>query len=211
MGESWVYSLECEDGVIYVGQTEQLFTRLNNHYLSKGAKITKIHRPIRLLGLYKVSDSFHNYKTCIKNLAGDHKKLNESLEYLIFRLFEKHFPNYTVYGASHCRLIDNLIYERQLRPFCSPRPICDCGIPCNWDKENFFWVCCKSDIGWISKYYYNKHEILPENFFPIESCDFKKNYNIPQSDKVKLEAQRQACNIWYLRNINNIFTINILK
>ena len=67
MGESWVYSLECEDQVIYVGQTEQLFTRLNNHYLSKGAKITKIHRPIRLLGLYKVSDSFHNYKTCIKN------------------------------------------------------------------------------------------------------------------------------------------------
>ena len=35
MGESWVYSLECEDQVIYVGQTEQLFTRLNNHYLLK--------------------------------------------------------------------------------------------------------------------------------------------------------------------------------
>ena len=203
MGYSWVYSLECEDKVIYVGETDSIFIRLNQHYLSKGSKVTKKHRPIRLLGLYKVSDSFRNYNQCLKKLGGDNKKLNEKLEYLIFRLFEKHFPNYTVYGATHCRLIDNLIHERQLRPFCSIRPVCKCGIPCNWDKEHLFWVCCKSDIEWTSRYY-KTYDILPENFFPTDSCDFKKSYNIPQSDEVKLEAQRQACNIWHLRNINNI-------
>ena len=210
MSASWVYSLECEDNVIYVGETDSIFIRLNQHYLSKGSKVTKKHRPIRLLGLYKVSDSFRNYNQCLKKLGGDNKKLNEKLEYLIFRLFEKHFPNYTVYGATHCRLIDNLIHERQLRPFCSIRPVCKCGIPCNWDKENLFWVCCKSDIEWTSRYY-KTYDILPENFFPTDSCDFKKSYNIPQSDEVKLEAQRQACNIWHLRNINNIFKIDIPK
>ena len=73
-----------------------------------------------------------------------------------------------------------------------------------------FWVCCKSDIEWTSRYY-KTYDILPENFFPTDSCDFKKSYNIPQSDEVKLEAQRQACNIWQLRNINNILKIDILK
>ena len=198
MGYSWVYSLECEDKVIYVGETDSIFIRLNQHYLSKGSKVTKKHRPIRLLGLYKVSDSFRNYNQCLKKLGGDNKKLNEKLEYLIFRLFEKHFPNYTVYGASHCRLIDNLIHERQLRPFCPVRPVCKCGIPCNWDKENLFWVCCKSDIEWTSRYY-KTYDILPENFFPTDSCDFKKTYYIPQSDEVKLSAQRQACNVWHSR------------
>jgi predicted GIY-YIG superfamily endonuclease len=64
----WVYVLECEDGYIYVGQTQRLYSRWKEHLYGKGSVNTHRHIPRRLIGLYKVGDnlSFREYHASVK-------------------------------------------------------------------------------------------------------------------------------------------------
>lgn len=49
-GESWfVYVLLCNDGSFYKGITTDLYRRFYEHYIGKGAKHTKTHRPIKVI------------------------------------------------------------------------------------------------------------------------------------------------------------------
>jgi predicted GIY-YIG superfamily endonuclease len=65
----WVYILECDDKIIYVGETIHLYKRLGQHIGGKGGKNTHAHIPKRLIGLYKVNDnqSFDQYRSDIKH------------------------------------------------------------------------------------------------------------------------------------------------
>ena len=55
----FVYILECADGSLYVGCTNNLEKRLKQHNDSKwGAHYTKIRRPVTL----KYSETFHTLK-----------------------------------------------------------------------------------------------------------------------------------------------------
>jgi len=64
----WVYVIECEDDYIYVGETTRLFTRFNEHLRSRGGSNTIKHKPVKLIGLYKVNEnhSFMKYNNTIK-------------------------------------------------------------------------------------------------------------------------------------------------
>ena len=64
----WVYFIECEDDYIYVGETTRLFTRFNEHLRSRGGSNTIKHKPVKLIGLYKVNEnhSFMKYNNTIK-------------------------------------------------------------------------------------------------------------------------------------------------
>ncbi|MEX0804043.1 MAG: GIY-YIG nuclease family protein [Candidatus Binatia bacterium] len=48
-GKWFVYALECEDGSVYIGQTEDLRQRWQQHYSGKGGRWTKGHPPIRVV------------------------------------------------------------------------------------------------------------------------------------------------------------------
>ena len=48
---SYVYTLELEDGKFYVGFTEDLCTRIAQHFLGRGALWTREHKPIRVLSV----------------------------------------------------------------------------------------------------------------------------------------------------------------
>jgi len=63
----WIYVLACEDGHIYVGQTQQLHQRLYNHIL-KNSVHTSIYRPHTLIGLYRadVNGAFTEYHRFIQ-------------------------------------------------------------------------------------------------------------------------------------------------
>ena len=65
----WVYVLECEDDYLYVGETIRLFRRFNEHLRSRGGSNTIKHKPIKLIGLYKVNEnhSFMRYRNTIKS------------------------------------------------------------------------------------------------------------------------------------------------
>lgn len=56
MEKDWfVYMLECADGTLYTGVTTDLARRVEEHNSSaKGAKYTKVRRPVQL----KYSESF---------------------------------------------------------------------------------------------------------------------------------------------------------
>jgi len=45
----WLYVLELEDGFYYVGLTRNVDKRFNLHSKGKGAKWTKIHKPVSIL------------------------------------------------------------------------------------------------------------------------------------------------------------------
>lgn len=46
----YVYILECNDGTLYTGITKDIEQRLNEHnHTDKGAKYTKVRRPVKLV------------------------------------------------------------------------------------------------------------------------------------------------------------------
>lgn len=48
--EWWLYLIECTNGAIYTGIALDVDERYAKHLAGKGAKYTKINRPLRLLG-----------------------------------------------------------------------------------------------------------------------------------------------------------------
>ena len=65
----WIYVLECENDFIYVGETIRLLRRFHEHLTQRGGANTLNHKPLRLIGLYKVNDnhSFMRYRNIIKS------------------------------------------------------------------------------------------------------------------------------------------------
>lgn len=51
-----VYILECSDGTLYTGWTDQLDNRLAAHNCGRGAKYTRSRRPVCLVYCEEVSD-----------------------------------------------------------------------------------------------------------------------------------------------------------
>jgi putative endonuclease len=55
--KSWViYLLECKDGTLYTGITNDLEKRLDSHNAGIGAKYTRGRRPVTLLEFKTVTD-----------------------------------------------------------------------------------------------------------------------------------------------------------
>jgi len=48
-GQFFVYILQCSDGTYYTGYTPDLSKRLKLHNEGKGAKYTRIRRPVKLV------------------------------------------------------------------------------------------------------------------------------------------------------------------
>jgi putative endonuclease len=62
----FTYILECADGTLYVGYTNDLERRLHNHNNSKsGAHYTKIRRPVKLV----YSETFKTLSEALKREA----------------------------------------------------------------------------------------------------------------------------------------------
>lgn len=46
---NYVYIIECSDGTLYTGYTNNLDKRINTHNKGKGAKYTRCRLPVKLL------------------------------------------------------------------------------------------------------------------------------------------------------------------
>ncbi len=46
----WIYLLQCENNKTYAGSSVDVEARFANHVNGKGAKFTKINKPIKILG-----------------------------------------------------------------------------------------------------------------------------------------------------------------
>ncbi|MGX0554128.1 GIY-YIG nuclease family protein [Staphylococcus hominis] len=49
MGSHFVYIVRCSDNSLYTGYTNNIEARINKHNAGKGAKYTKIRRPVMLV------------------------------------------------------------------------------------------------------------------------------------------------------------------
>lgn len=56
MAEHYVYILECSDGTLYTGYTTNLTKRLAVHNSGRGAKYTKVRRPVRQVYAEQLAD-----------------------------------------------------------------------------------------------------------------------------------------------------------
>src|SRR5437868_6029578 len=57
-----LYILELSDGKYYVGKTRDPLTRINNHIHNNGIEWTSIHKPIKILNIFKMKDTFDEDK-----------------------------------------------------------------------------------------------------------------------------------------------------
>lgn len=74
--DGWVvYMLECNDGSLYTGITNNLENRVKTHNSGKGAKFTRAHRPVVLRYFEKVEDKSSALKReiAIKKLSRTQK------------------------------------------------------------------------------------------------------------------------------------------
>jgi len=53
----WVYILQCEDGFLYVGETNRLYRRFGEHFSELGGCFnTYLHVPEKIVAIYQVND-----------------------------------------------------------------------------------------------------------------------------------------------------------
>lgn len=55
----FVYVLELQNGKYYVGRTNYLTKRVEEHMNGRGAEWTKLHKPIRILKEYPIDNPFY--------------------------------------------------------------------------------------------------------------------------------------------------------
>ncbi len=78
MGRYFVYILECSDSTLYTGITTDIDRRIHEHNNSpKGAKYTRVRRPVKLLYLEEAKDKSEASKReyAIKKLSREKKIL----------------------------------------------------------------------------------------------------------------------------------------
>jgi len=78
--DTWVvYLLECHDGSLYCGATNNVEKRVATHNVGKGAKYTKSRRPVTLLLTSKLLPKRDALKL---ERVVKKRKANEKVEYL---------------------------------------------------------------------------------------------------------------------------------
>lgn len=198
-----VYIIQCENDVLYVGETINPQNRFKQHFSKRGGcKVTALNKAESIQCIYPVRDyiSFYNevesdtkYKLCFEtnyDLARCNKKYEDYItEKLVTIKLPKPSGNlcYTpdkIFGGVYTR-------SRNLVP-CPPSgsiweailneiPTCDCDFPAaiyqDPDSKSFNAICAKKNI---SKY--------GENFCFGTFCTFKQDIDVKA-----LKEKRKSC------------------
>lgn len=73
---NYTYILECSDGTLYTGWTNNLEKRLKDHNEGRGAKYTKARRPVVLVyqETFETKEEAMRREYAIKQLSREEKK-----------------------------------------------------------------------------------------------------------------------------------------
>lgn len=193
----WIYVLACEDGHIYVGQTQQLNQRLYSHIL-KNSVHTSIYRPHSLIGLYRadVNSAFTEYHRFIQLPHTNYHPLLFSdweehtyrfleVENLITEryMYEKKEDWWKVRGGKYTKVLTDpgeiclpwkaqYFYHKLKHKVILDRPVCHCGYPCEVAKTDKQLVYFKCPLN------FNKQQWW-DSTIPItvpEPCNFWRKY-----------------------------------
>jgi len=172
----WIYVLLCEENVLYVGETKNLYSRMVQHWKG-GCMNTRRYKPIMLIGLYKMTQNY-NFLKYIREIYEDEiskeDKIDNLREYLFNMdnyslnkdesLYVENYitekvmkgsiykePQYKTYGGKYT------VDERKKLPKLFEddiyeRPICFCGLPCEvrkvvtGKKVKINYTCCIKNV-----------------------------------------------------------------
>ena len=73
---NYTYIVECVDGTLYTGWTNNIEKRLEAHNAGRGAKYTKTRRPVELvyMELFETKEEAMSREYAIKHLSREEKK-----------------------------------------------------------------------------------------------------------------------------------------
>ena len=74
----WIYILECDKGVTYVGETSRITQRIQEHITYKGSKITKKYKPEKILAIYN-AENFDIFIKFYKELCYKERGIRRNL------------------------------------------------------------------------------------------------------------------------------------
>lgn len=170
----WVYILSCDDFKLYVGETIELIRRMRDHIKGRGSKFTEMYPPEKIIAIYKVSilaKFFEFNRSCRKskninndildtfNLYNDGRSHseNKSMENIITELLMSEDPyNFENIRGGKYTIIDREHEIRNEEKYFKDLPICDCGLPCNIEKnveENcLYFTCAKRNFRKLNRF-----------------------------------------------------------
>ena len=143
----WIYVLECENNIIYVGETKKLYSRLYQHMNKRGSKHTSENVPKSLIGLYKVHTNYNYLNYCREIIDDDvlnKKNVQNCLEH--FNMIEWNnkdwarkiedfitekllISNENVYGGKYVNLNKMELERQHSDTELSKTPLCNCKLP----------------------------------------------------------------------------------
>jgi putative endonuclease len=103
----YTYILQCRDGSYYVGSTQDLMRRLNQHQKGTGALHTALRLPVKLV----YYETYHRVDLAYKRERQLHGWSKKKKEALIKGRFERLHEYAVCLNDSHCRfvIIDRLM------------------------------------------------------------------------------------------------------
>lgn len=226
----WIYLLQCENGIKYVGETIRLYTRLTNHFQSNGSKVTIENKPISVIGVYRLVTiksfiDFNNYINGIhdKNVEIDYKHFFELRKKFNFKIYEKYnqkkIDGYlkTESEIVECMLMHNPFdfnnikggkYTNKKCNYKFPKrndlldlPLCDCGLPCDIKINRRNVIYFRCPK--LNLFDHLKKTVPCDN----KSCRYYKEYKKDQEIKSNYNGNR----IGYLRTMEEDINIEFLK
>lgn len=203
MGKHWVYILiNEEDKAIYVGETNRLYKRIDEHMNGRGCKNTKYFGDVQLVGLYNIAhnDAFEEYHSKLevfeewysiwdlkwkfkdwrKRVEENNIIYKQNYDYLMIENLITEMciylnkNNYTdVKGGKYTK---KACYKNDIQSYPEHRPTCKCGYPAEVflsQKDEIWFKCAIENAGWVEYKNFGFSVAEPCNFFQKYNGDFK--------------------------------------
>jgi len=182
----WVYIIKCKNDKTYVGETKNLYSRLNQHMNNKGSKHTVENKPESLCAIYKVhshyrfilycreiikeepdKDKIKNILETFNDIEWNNKDWARSVEDFITENLLQ-YDDIDVYGGKYVNNNKHDLVKQFSINELNNVPLCHCGYPAtiqiqkNEKYYKLYFTCCIKNVWSNMRNQFTK--------IPIEDC-----------------------------------------
>lgn len=201
----WIYIIKCENNIAYIGETKNLFSRLNQHMTKRGSKHTVENQPVSLCGLYKVHTHYRLLQYCreIEKEEPDVEKIHELMDefnmvewnnkdwariiedYMTENLLQ--YDDINVFGGKYVNDNKHELEKNFSIKEVNKVPLCKCNFPAEVRMMNstkyykLYFTCCMKNVWPNMREEYKK---LPID----EGCSFYQEFTDGIEYRIKKTA-----------------------
>lgn len=198
----WIYILQCDNNIYYIGHTTKLYKSFWKHQKELGGKNTSYYIPENIVAIYPINRlyKFFEYNEKVNNeqtcniyfnrgmITDDFNDDNEDIEYIddfyvknniVEKMMIDDKDNWeNIRGGKYVRF--DIDYKFPTNQLMKDLPNCKCGLPCdikyNEKDQYLYFRCAKKNI-WDSM----REEL---DIFD-DPCNFFKKYTKDVQYKIK--------------------------